>query len=178
MELQTIYQVALDLGVEGKDKMVKQAGSVGNPIVIDSSSERLMSVGGPADTSDISADAAPSYTASVYRANIAKPTNTEGIYRYLSSEENRRVRLDFSAGVKGHSSSIVISSTDETEEICPMAYESSGIENQEGSVGTHKRPEQAVTPEPVKMEGLTSHSQLPRRIRENEVARRRKPRER
>ena len=141
-------------GVEEKDKAVKKAGSVDNPIVTDSSSEGLLLVVRPAGTSDVSANAALKCTASDSCANVAQPMKTEGIVTYSSSKDNSGARLEFSTGVKEHSSPIVMSSTEEAEEICPRAYESSGMEVQEGSVSPHKRPEQVVTLDSIKMEGL------------------------
>ena len=118
LESQTTSQGDHDTGVEKKDKAIKKSGSKDNPIVIDSSSKELISLESPMGTLDISANSAPNCPASVLRQNLARPTMTEGIVPYSSSEQNSGVRTDFGAGVKDQSSPIVISSTAEAEETC------------------------------------------------------------
>ena len=146
VESQTNSQVAPNSGVEETDKAVKEAVSVDNPIVIDSSSDGLMSVRRPAVTSDFSANAALRF--------VCKRTAKKdwGIRTSFDFQQKQWI----SAHVMEHSSPIVISSTDEAEDNYPTAYESSGMEFQEGSLSPHKWPEQAVTLEPIMMEGLKS----------------------
>ena len=68
--------------------------------MIDSLSEGLISLENSVDTLDIIANTAPNFQASVLRQNVARPTKTEGIFHYSSSEENSGGRTDFSAGVR------------------------------------------------------------------------------
>ena len=77
-----------------------------------------MSLESPVGNLDFNASSAPSCSISFSRQKVALSTKTEGTVPCLSSEENRGIKIEFSARVKEQSSPIVIFSTEEAEETC------------------------------------------------------------